>query len=751
MFYSKKCCMKNLLIFLCFLISFFIPSQLTAQDGIEGISLGELLNLEITTATKTALRVSEAPSIVSVITANEIYNMGARNIMDVLKTVPGFDIVQNTLWHGQILAVRGIFNSNEHSAKVKFMMNGHPLRDEGNIIVLFFEDIPIHNVKQIEIIRGPGSALYGAGAFIGIINIITKNADETEDREADTGVSVSYGSFNTSHGYTDMAYKHGDFKTYFFTEYYNTDGPSLEIESDASTIFARDLGLSPASDYSAAPGDMNLESARYNFNLDMSCKNFSFFGFLSKSKYEDPVGPINALGDESPGKELVTFGELQYVHPLSDKGNLTVKAFYDFSRFENHHEVYSEETTRLLGFPEGEGVDIRTSVSSSETGGEITLDYELIPELRIISGALYEYSEMFDQYTGINANAVSNDPITVNGKQYPANTYLDGFHDVSDSYPILPEESRHNTALYCQLTADIKEVFSMEKGVDNLTITGGLRYDHYNDFGDTVNPRIGLVYAPTEKVYFKALYGTAFRAPMFTEMYIKNNPSLSGNPELKPEKIATLEGLVGFNVNKNIRSTLTFFHTRVTDLIQTKIDGTILRYLNYGEMISKGVEGELRIGFGKNKYGYFNITWQDVKDVSNETISNGTTVCTQEDFNPGGVPSVIANMGLNYDFADFINANVYLNYMSKRERRDEKEFDAFGKRIPFDSREPVESRFLVNATLTFTDMILEGTRFQISCYNLLDEDYREPDFSRNLEKDVPTPGRSFMAKISYSF
>ena len=145
---------------------------------------------EVTIATRHETQISKAPSIVTVITDEEIKNLGYRTFIEILRTVPGFEILKTGALGDTIPAVRGFASDN----KVRVMLNGHlvnnPLR--GGAFVNF-DDFPVEGIKRIEIIRGPGSAMYGENAFLGVINIITKDAKDID------GVKVSsgYGSFDT--------------------------------------------------------------------------------------------------------------------------------------------------------------------------------------------------------------------------------------------------------------------------------------------------------------------------------------------------------------------------------------------------------------------------------------------------------------------------------------------------------------------------------------------------------------------------
>ena len=151
----------------------------TSMARIYSMDMEELMNMKVSIATKTEQSVSESPAIVSVITSEEIQRMGAREIEDVLQLVPGFEI--NRGYGGYYnIGVRGVKDSR-NTSKILFMIDGIPVNQ------IFFGSftqwgysLNLDNIERIEIIRGPGSALYGRNAFSAVINIINKSSKSGE-------------------------------------------------------------------------------------------------------------------------------------------------------------------------------------------------------------------------------------------------------------------------------------------------------------------------------------------------------------------------------------------------------------------------------------------------------------------------------------------------------------------------------------------------------------------------------------------
>lgn len=160
---------------ICFLIT-LLP-MLSAQEQEEKKEVTEKFfyaEEEVEIASLKPQPVEEAPGIVSVITAQQIKDMGARDLNDVLRMLPGFQLPVS-IYYAPGYGVRGLTQIPNN--RVLVMMDGvslhEPYNGQSN---RNWSDMPLNNVKRIEVIRGPGSALYGTYAFLAVINIITKEA-----------------------------------------------------------------------------------------------------------------------------------------------------------------------------------------------------------------------------------------------------------------------------------------------------------------------------------------------------------------------------------------------------------------------------------------------------------------------------------------------------------------------------------------------------------------------------------------------
>ncbi len=743
---KKQIASKIPLLFLLIVFQTFFPKQTSSKESsIFDLPLEELMKIAI--ATKTEISMEEAPSIVSVITAREVKNSGARNLVDVLRTVPGFYLSNFIVVDGYKIAVRGFLSEN----KTKVMLNGHSIINMHKLSVYnLFHRIPLEIIKRIEIIRGPGSALYGTGAFTGVINIITQDGGDNPSR-----VSIAGGSHDTIKPSAELSLKKDQFDTYIFVDNFKTDGYDGRIESDLATFLRMP---------SAAPGKMTNKAEYTNIYAKVDYNNVHLSTYVQDLKHSDGgIGVAKALTDENDEEQLNGFIEIGYNVPLvAENMHLTIKAFYDYSDDTGEYEIFPEEVAQFHNslaetqnlpharFPPGVSIMGTAEMKGNITGGEIAFDSNANEGVQIVTGLTYEQIEMSD----IKAKQTSNttgQTFVLNGTTYPPSpyVYLGGFIDVSDVANWKSDDhlDRSICAVYAQFTFDLKEILALD-ATKALAITTGIRYDDYDDVGSTTNPRIGLVYTPVEKLYFKILYGTAFRAPDFVELYDANNAVNIGNTDLSPEEIATFEGLIGYNFTKNIRGTLNFFNIRAKELIKgVTAGGSAQIWENVGKMESVGAEAEIKFIFDESKSAYCNLTYQDVKNTTNEIIEG--TMLRQDDYFPGSVPEFFGSAGVDYGFTRNIITNVSISYIGEIKRNEKMMWDGTDL-IQIDQRDPVEVVTLFNASVTFKHYV-EGLELQLSGFNLFNEDHRDPEPDGVVKYDYPHTGTTFMARVSYSF
>ena len=231
-------------------------------------------------------------------------------------------------------------------------------------------------------------------------------------------------------------------------------------------------------------------------------------------------------------------------------------------------------------------------------------------------------------------------------KTQDTNNFLDGktMINVSDTdFIFVPERDRINKFFYFQDEWDFSSDFSL---------TTGFRYDSYSDFGDTLNPRISLIWNYNEYITNKFIYGKAFRAPSIIELYSKSNPVASGSDDLTPETIHSLEYALSFNNHYNLQFYANIYYHKIFDDIRFVQDSYLIKAQNEGSSEGYGFEFELNY----MAYDNFKITpkysYQYTYDITNKKKETN-------------IPNHTLLVILNYDINNSSHINISSKYNSK--------------------------------------------------------------------------------------
>lgn len=674
-----------------------VETAVTEEISTEAIWFG--FNEEVSISTRHETKASKAPSIVTVLTAEEIKNLGYRTFGELLRIIPGFEILKMANFGETIPAVRGLSAAN----KVRVMLNGHfvsnPLR--GGIFGEF-DDFPLECIKKIEIIRGPGSAIYGENAFLAVINIITKDTQDIQGVRLSSG----YGSFDTYDENVIFGEKYGQVDFSGMARYRQTSGFDGTVKSDFQSTLDNNLGTSA----SEAPGPVHDGRQEFDLSLKADYKDLWFQGWYSNKRWEPFVGPQYALADGSQIEDDYVFGEVGYKKTFEEKFTLKPRAYYDQFDGDNFIKSLPDGSTLPIdtnndGIPDtfftypngfvGDGKVIEKIV-----GTEIPLDYQIFDGNMLTLG--FEY-RLINQ---TNVHFLSNfDPATLAPMPF------------SETLPFLKETTRRMTSVYLQDTWDI---------TDTINLTLGVRHDDYNDFGGATSPRSGLTWAFLKNASLKVLYGEAFRAPSFIEMFITNQPAILGNENLDPEKIRTYEVGLNYQFNKHVTSSVNYFYNDIKDLIALRTlpsSPNTSQYGNFGNARAQGIETETKIDIIKDNYVFMNYTFQNPEDNHGDDLPF--------------VAQHYGNFGVNVHYWEYMNTNLS-TFVSGRRSREES-----------DPRSDLPAYALLNLSVIgkefFKTMEVQGTVF-----NLLDKDYSDPGPDA-IPNDLPRPGRTFFVGLSYQF
>jgi len=697
--------MKHFKVLLFILLALNITS-LYAEDLDELEALEELYGDEeiISLATGSAQPISKAPAVATVITAKEIREIGARDIDEVLETVPGLHVSRRPRSGSSIYTFRGIYTTE--NPQVLMLINSIPitdafLGDRGQI----WGGMPVESISRIEVIRGPGSAIYGADAFAGVINIITKTAKEIDGTE----LGVRYGSFNTKEGWLLHGGTYAGFDVAFMAEVESTDGHHEDIDSDFQT-FSDSLPFTMTS-ASLAPGSTNNGRDNIDMRIDIQKDQWQLrAGLQQRSNYEPSIGTAGAL-DNSVEYEAdrwnvdLTFDEEEFTD------NWGVEAQVSF--FSSSFEIDEDQ----LVFPPGAFLLNPTSIGPPAVGpfpnGVIGNPEYWVETWRYsLTGLYHGFS---DHLIRVGVGYTDQEFTRVREENNFCPVCGGVVTDVSDTaFVFLPERHRDNTFAFVQ------DVWSF---ANDWELTLGLRYDDYNDFGDTWNPRAALVWSARHDTTVKLLYGQAFRAPSFAEFRNQNNPVAQGNADLDPEEIETFELAVDFRPISNLRLGANVFYYEWEDIIDFVTESSGLATAqNTGKQEGIGFEFELEWDVTSDLSLIANYAFQDSEDQE-----------TNED--SGNAPHHQVYARANWEFMPGWTVTPAFNYVIDRDRP------------PLDTRDDLDDYAVFDLTLrskAFSDKweLAAGVR------NLFNSSPEEPtEASLNISNDLPLERRTIFAEI----
>ena len=668
------------------------------QGGIEAISihpkkkneiLEEIKWLQaesmITIATRHKTPINKAPSIVTVITSKQIKQMGFRTLIDVLKIVPGFYVSMDETGEREI-AVRGVLD--DASQKIKVLIDGHSINDVWRGGAMWnFNDLPVENVKRIEVIRGPGSALYGQNAFLAVVNVITKDTEDIDGIQ----VTTSGGSFSTQNYNLLFGRGFGDLKISGFLDYFDTQGFSRKIEQDA---------LFPAA-ASRSPGQSQNRKEKTDLNLRLSYNNLEVKAKYMKKRRKDYIGVGDALNEESILRDTYMFTEVTYKLSLNEKLNITPKLYYDQYNYDPFFEQRPDgHTAGPFSYPNGIKGQLR--FKQRTIGFDNQVNYKVFEGNELTFGLQYEWIHQHDIKYGKNSHPITNANLT---------TVVDFTHDL----PFTRKATRHVYAFYLQ------DEWNITKDID---LTVGVRHDRFTRFEGTTNPRMGLIWRFVEDAHLKLLLATAFKAPSFQELFLTNNSVKIGNPSLDPEKINTFELGLGYNFTKHMSVSMNYFYNRIRDKIILDA-GSPKQFQNGGGSRIQGIEAEWKADFGNDNYVFANYTFQDAEDTRSRNRLPD-------------VPVHNSNIGINAGLCEYANANLTTLLSGPRPREDG------------DTRRDIPAQALVNLTLIGKNFV-DNFEVRGSVFNLFDKRYYDPSPQDTVPTDYPQQGRSFIIELRYEF
>lgn len=594
-------------------IPMFIPylsaagvGEASEVEDFDDISIEELLNTEVEVAGKTKQKISKAPAIVSVITAEDIRNSGALNLYEVLSLIPGINVTETYFGYSAV-NFRGTLQSH-YNNKSLLLLNNHPLFETA-LGTYYLEQVPINIIKRIEIIRGPGSTLYGTNAYTGVIKIITYDGGDLHDGR----LSILGGSFGTLKAGAAYGKSFKNWKLAFAANVMDSSGYDYIVGSDEE----------------GHQGIINYESDFFNGFLSLSYKrlkiNVSMFRFQ-----KDKFGIIPTLVSTGKRRYRGVSADMSYGFDMGKKLKVRLSGYYDWLTKEDDIDWYPPLQS-LKDAGAGEREQFRNS--GYKAGVELQTTYRFSDGVTLIGGLLYEY-----QHTGsFGFYVFGTDTLSPFG----SSAYPDAHHS-------------YDVSGYVQLDARLSPA---------IGLVGGVRYNYNKAYGSKVVPRGGLVYSLSDSLSIKLLYGKAFRRPNFFEQYVETRNILYGSKDLQPEEIETVDLGLDYLLDSKNSLRVNYFYTSTGNLITRS--GVVLagerdntqdtpRYANSSGQRFHGIEAEVKGAFSGAVFYFANVSYVAGKEKEDHSMI---------DF----VPEVSGNFGLTWKPRKQLSISSTLQYIEARE------------------------------------------------------------------------------------
>ncbi len=583
--FDKK--MRKILLLIFYFL--FISSRLIyAQDtdtlkveDILKMSLNDLMNIKVISASKVFQEIKDVPATVHVISAEQIKNRGYFTIEEALSDLPGFQF-RNIVGFNSYVFMRGAPNQNN---LILLLVDGIQINELNSGGFYGGGQFNLADVERIEVVYGPASALYGTNAISGIVNLITKKTDE----KGRGHISLLGGNFKT--GMVDFSLNNYDALNDF--------GYSL------SAMYK----TSEKADLAGAAGDNNWTDDMENFEHDISLSaklNLNSFaaGVVYQEKQTSKTTDYKSVGDKYLDKNTlwdIAFlnGYLKYTNDKIDDWVFQSTLYYRNATVKPNsidHIIKATDSTA--------GNQAAYYRPNQLVGFENQINYSATERLMIIGGLIGEIEQLSDGFS-----------IAISSSQ-----------NIAPPEPEKPEQL-HNS-LFSYFVQINYKLF------DQLSFVGGLRHDISNYYGQVVTPRTGLVFNEN-KFTAKFLYNEAFRAPKPWDY----NYGV-GNHSLKPEKMRSFELALSYLVLDNFSVGSSIYKNLIKDKLtrQSVADGE--RWINKDRLNTFGFE--IYSNYSINDWTiYSNYSYSDSQDkdgvfvpeISKHTANAGITYSYSSNIN----------------------------------------------------------------------------------------------------------------------
>lgn len=648
----------------------------SAQDSSQTAlhALDSLLNTPVNTAARARGVVSaaakypqttrEVAGSVTIITAEDILRFGYRTLDEVLESMAG--IYTSNDRNYSYIGVRGFGRPSDYNNRIVMLIDGHTTNESiwGSSAFGGEQVINLQSVERIEVLRGPASVLYGTGAMFATVNVITHDAARMNGGL----VSFETGTQGRQGASFDIGKQLGN-RTSVALSGLLEDASGGDVYYPEFDDPSTNNGVAHDLDWErraglAVSGHSGPVSVRGRFGARSRGISTASYGMI----FNDP---------RSRTRDASGFLELKFDGELSEALRLTSRGYFDgYSAFG--------------AYPAPGDTNYSESASHRVLGTETALHWDPVASNRVTVGAEYRWNPRVHY-------------------QIPA----DGPTELAIDRPF------STLSLYAQ---DEVQVGS------NLTLLLGLRHDESSFEQGATIPRMAIIYDPWRGTTFKAMYGTAFRAPSMFEAAFPDSAAGS----LVPERLRLAELIWIQSLSSEVTVSGSAYHYTVDDLIdvvEEDSNSAVFAYKNIASVSASGLEISLDARVAKGTRGYLNYTWQRAEAVSGAT--KGALLTNS--------PSHLVKLGVAATVASGLALAVEMHYESSRAMM-------AGTRT--------SPALLSNANLVWRPQwggITRRLELSVRGVNLLNRQYGYPGGTEHVQNTIPQSGRLVTVRLGYHF
>lgn len=573
-------------------------AQQQAPEELAEKSIEQLMNIKVATvysASKYWQKVTDAPSSVSIVTSDDIEKYGYRTLADILHSVRGFYSTSDRNY--SYLGVRGFARPGDYNTRILLLIDGHRINDNVYDQAMVGRELPIDVdlIERVEIVRGPSSSLYGASAFFGVINVITKRGHDINGTQV-SGDLASFGTHSARLTYGNQ-FKNG-LEALVSASYFDSQGHRK--------LYYKEFDSPSTNNGIAENGD---DEKIGNLFTSLSFHNVTARATYGSREKAIPTASFGTIFNDPRNRTYDRRGyvDLNYQKTFANQWGVSARVSYDSYHYDGDY---------IFDYSDNGSLVVNKDFSRAEWwGGELQLTRKLARNHRVTFGAEYRDNRRQDQS---------------NYDEDPKISYIDD------------RRQSKNRAFYFQDEFTINE---------KLSLSAGVRYDH-STFGGTTKPRLGLIFHPTEKTTFKFLYGEAFRAPNNYELYYGAAVTFKTNHDLKPETIRTTEVVWEQYFGNRVRLSASGYVYRIKGLISQQTDpiDNLISFRNVQDVGSKGLELELETKLPSGLEGRMGYTLQNTQDrLTKQVLTNSPKQLGKFNLSiPFAKRAVFANVELQY-------------------------------------------------------------------------------------------------------